>query len=76
MTFYAAVSGNDIIAYRLKLNATTLTGAKREAGKRLGHGFRDHTIHIGQLLDEGTRNERGQALSSRAVGGSQWRDEE
>ncbi len=74
-TYYAAVSGSDIQSYRQRLNATTLTGAKREAGRKLGGGYRHHMIYVGKLIDAGTRNERGRPMASRPVGGGRWRDE-
>lgn len=74
--YYAALSGSDIQSFRQRLNATTLTGAKREAGRKLGGGYRHHMIYVGELIDAGTMYERGRALASRAVGGGQWRDEE
>lgn len=75
MAYYAAISGHDIISYREKLNATTLTSAKREATRLFGSGFRHHMIWVGELLDEGTPVERGRPMSSRPVAGGRWRDE-
>lgn len=76
MIYYAAISGNDIIGHRETLNAATLTGAKREAMRRFGGGYRHHMVWVGELIDAGTRNERGRPLSSRPLApGNRWRDE-
>jgi len=75
MTYYAAITGNDIQSRREKLTATTLTGAKRQAWERFRSGFAHHTIYVGELLDEGTRNERGRPLAWRDVTGSKWHAE-
>jgi predicted secreted Zn-dependent protease len=72
--FYAAISGNDIIGYREPLTAQTLTSAKRQAWRRFGAGYRHHTIHVGELLDAGTRHERGFAMATRDISGKRWRD--
>jgi hypothetical protein len=72
--FYAAISGNDIIGFREPLTAQTLTSAKRQAWRRFGAGYRHHTIHVGKLLDAGTRHERGIAMATRDISGKRWRD--
>jgi predicted secreted Zn-dependent protease len=72
--FYAAISGADIIGYREPLTAQTLTGAKRQAWRRFGAGYRHHTIHVGELLDAGTQYERGIAMATRDISGKRWRD--
>jgi hypothetical protein len=72
--FYAAISGADIIGYRVQLTAQTLSGAKRQAWRRFGWGYRNHTIYVGELLDAGTRYERGIAIAARDINGKRWRD--
>jgi len=72
--FYAAISGNDIIGYRKPLTAQTLTGAKRQAWRRFRSGYRHHTIYVGELLDAGTRYERGIAIATRDISSKRWRD--
>ena len=74
MTYYACIAGNDIQSRRETLTATTIAGAKRQAWERFRGGFAHHTIYVGELLDEGTRNERGRALAYRDVCGKRWHD--
>lgn len=73
MTFYAALSGNDIVSHRKKLNATTLTGAKREATRTMGGGFRHHQLVVGVLVNEGTHYEYGEPRASRYLSERRWR---
>ena len=71
--FYAAISGADIIGYRVRLTAQTLAGAKRQAWRRFGAGYRHHTIYMGYLLDAGTPHERGVAAAMRHISDKRWR---
>jgi hypothetical protein len=72
--FYAVLSGSDIIGTRHRLTAQTLTGAKRQAWALFRSGYRHHTIYVGELLDAGTRYERGIAMATRDISGKRWRD--
>lgn len=72
--FYAAIDGDSISGYRILLTAKTLAGAKRQAWRRFRGGYRNHMIYVGELLDAGTRFERGIAISERPVSGKRWRD--
>ena len=72
--FYAVLSGSDIIGTRHKLTAQTITGAKRQAWALFRGGYRHHTIYVGELLDAGTRYERGAALAERHICAKRWRD--
>lgn len=46
-TYFAALSGASVLDSWSSLDAATLDGAKAEASKLLGDGFRDHTILVG-----------------------------
>lgn len=74
MTFYAAIAGDGVIAYRHKLAAQTLRGAKREATSLLGADYRQHLICVGELIDEDTPNERGRPLAERYLSQLRWRN--
>lgn len=50
--------------------ATTPAGAKREAIRELGAGYRDHTIHVGAQAE----GEPVQRLASRRLCDERWED--
>jgi len=74
MTFYAVLSGDGIVAYRHKLAAQTLRGAKRAATNFLGADYRHYVICVGELIDEDTPNERGRPLAERYLSQLRWRN--
>lgn len=72
-SYYVAFSGTDAMSFRVRLNASTLLGAKREATKRFGLIHSQQTMTVGRLWDVGTMYERGEPLCSRLNRrGSKW----
>ena len=71
-TYYAALSGSDLISYRVTLSARTLIGAKREASRIMSGGFAHHRIVVGVLHDVGSHDERAEPLVSRSMIRSDW----
>jgi hypothetical protein len=74
VTFYATIAGDGVIAYRHKLAAQTLRGAKRAATNLLGADYRHHVLCVGELIDEYTPNERGRPLAERYLSQLRWRN--
>ena len=67
--YYATVTGSDTIDYWKPLNAKTLTGAKREASRKLGDGYFHHTIYVGERLYPGHPDSPLKIVASRPMTG-------